>query len=159
MDRLALSGSKEIKERINNFLAIDITKNEAIKEALSDYTKLCEIRHCIVHSAGYIGAFNAQNLGLSDNYNTSIANPEFTTIHASLASMENMVRLINQHVCNSVFEDGFIPEKNGIFIGEWEQVRDVFYNNLSIFWCELDLGPIQNPLVEGFFIKLQDRFT
>ncbi|GLH70899.1 hypothetical protein GETHPA_24320 [Geothrix rubra] len=158
IDRDPLSGSKEIKAKILNIIGLDINKNESVKASLQDYENLCEIRHCIVHAAGHIGANNAQKLNLPEPYNSSVVSVNFGTIQTSIASMENLIRSLNLLICDHVITTNFIHETNPIFSKDWSIINEEFSRTARLFWCESDFGPLDDIKIKTTFDNLQLRF-
>lgn len=64
---LAFSNSKNVLETFNNFLGHVVIQRGAWKVWLTEYDKLCELRHAVVHSDNLIAGKNAIKLALQNN--------------------------------------------------------------------------------------------
>lgn len=54
----AIASKENIKESIKNFLGINLQKSEDpdLDKILEDFSKVCQIRHCLVHRFGLLGS-------------------------------------------------------------------------------------------------------
>lgn len=67
LEHLALSNSDGIVTACKKFVKLDAKKEQNLSNALEQYDKCCELRHCIVHSQNIISGRNATKLELPPN--------------------------------------------------------------------------------------------
>lgn len=63
-ENISFSDSSAIKKELKNCLKVDINKNELLSELLSEFDKLCQMRHAIVHSSRVLAGKNAIQLNI-----------------------------------------------------------------------------------------------
>jgi len=69
LETCSFTSKNNIKETLRNYLGITFQKSEApeLDQILEDFSRVCQIRHCIVHRYGHLGSLNAINLGLNSH--------------------------------------------------------------------------------------------
>ncbi|MDQ8189253.1 hypothetical protein [Roseibacillus persicicus] len=63
MEHISLADVNSVRKQIRDFLGHDIKPNSDSWAALMEFGKICELRHGIVHSNGWLPGINAVNLG------------------------------------------------------------------------------------------------
>lgn len=63
-EHLSFAGETEIKKACRTFLGFPISDASPLATPLSEFDRLCELRHSVVHSNGYIAGKNAIALSL-----------------------------------------------------------------------------------------------
>lgn len=63
-EHLSFAGEAEIKKACKNFLSFQINDASPLASPLSEFNQLCELRHSVVHSNGYLAGKNAIALNL-----------------------------------------------------------------------------------------------
>lgn len=67
IEGVSFSNSSQVKDGLRDFLGIKGHIDADLSKMLSEYQKICEIRHCCVHRFGRLGSQNAIKLGLKDH--------------------------------------------------------------------------------------------
>lgn len=67
LENLSFADVSTIKSTFKKFLNIDIKNGGEVQAALDEYEKICQLRHAVVHSDGYLAGKNAVKLGLQSN--------------------------------------------------------------------------------------------
>src|SRR5690606_7435082 len=62
LEDVSFAGKKNVIESLKNFIAIKGTLPNSLLLALDEFSKVCELRHCLVHRFGKLGAKNAIKL-------------------------------------------------------------------------------------------------
>ena len=66
LEGFSFAGEKDIKSAISKFLGVS-NLPEDLKTMLSEYEKICQLRHCCVHRFGKLGTQNGIVLGLEQH--------------------------------------------------------------------------------------------
>jgi hypothetical protein len=64
LESISFTGKKRIVEAIRNFLGVKGNFPAEVEKVLDDFSRVCQLRHCIVHRFGKLGSNNAIELGL-----------------------------------------------------------------------------------------------
>lgn len=99
-DFIAFSSSKNIRETINKFINYKPEQQGTWYAMLSEYDKLCEIRHGIVHSGHVLSGKNALKLGLSHTKYSMKASPTYATLQEAGSICTTFIQAAN----NELFE-------------------------------------------------------
>lgn len=99
-DFIAFSSSRNIKETINKFINYQIAPKGTWSAMLSEYDKLCEIRHGIVHSGHVLSGKNALKLGLTPTKLSMKTNPSYATLQEA----GSICTTLTQSANNELFE-------------------------------------------------------
>lgn len=67
LESYSFASKTNIVEAIRNVLGYKGNVPDEVGQALSDFTTVCQMRHCMVHRYGYLGSNNAIQLGLDDH--------------------------------------------------------------------------------------------
>lgn len=133
-------------EAIRNWMSGVIgVASQGLEDALNEYERICQLRHCIVHRFGRLGPKNALRLGL-DSHRGLFEKP----IKLSALQLEeiafillNFVRLVNNHVYAKVLERS---AKLGAF-WTWDVETDMprFETLFNVFRKTSEPGPSPSP--------------
>lgn len=97
---MAFSNSKNVTETFNNFISHTIAQHGAWKSWLSEYDKLCELRHAVVHSDHIIAGKNAIKLALQKNKNPLRIKVDYANLQNASLVCTSMIQAAN----NELFE-------------------------------------------------------
>jgi hypothetical protein len=120
----SFTGSHNIKESLKNFLGI--TKGDYssdVNEALDQFSKVCQLRHCSVHRFGRLGSNNAIALGLEEHkeYLEKPLKIDFNTLQQIFLICNNTVKEIN----NLLFEKILTRSvSEGAYDWKWDLRKD-----------------------------------
>jgi hypothetical protein len=69
LENVSFASKEKITESLRNFLKIIIepSQDPELENILKDFSKVCQIRHCIVHRFGHLGSKNAIEFGLEQH--------------------------------------------------------------------------------------------
>lgn len=101
LEQTQFTSRKRIEEAVANFL--DLNKGQ-VKEKLepfcSEYDKVCQLRHCVVHRFGKLGSQNALALGFSEHkeYLEEKMSVDYAKVQLVADICDNTVRGVN-NVC------------------------------------------------------------
>ena len=136
MENYSFSNGYNIKNTIESLLGIKCmkSKEEPFRSALVEYTKICELRHCIVHRFGLLGSHNAIKLGL-ESHLECVEKPvvlNYATLSEINVVCTNTVKAINNFLFCSVLERTFI-NKSIVWKLHYGQDRRNFIRYYNIF--------------------------
>jgi hypothetical protein len=97
---MAFSNSRNVTETFNNFLNYNISQHGSWKSWLTEYDKLCELRHAIVHSDHIIAGKNAIKLALQKNKKPLRIKIDYANLQNASLVCTSMIQAAN----NELFE-------------------------------------------------------
>lgn len=126
----SLSDSNLIKKTIKALFNIEIgSASSSIKSPLTEYQKLCELRHSIVHCNGVINSKNAVELDLPPN------NSHYQ-VKLTFAGLQNAAEICTSLVCACNIE--FFEKLVNRWAIEWRQLPEYDptnnYKNFKKIW-------------------------
>jgi len=159
LENCSFARSKNIEESLKNFLGI--TKGDYssdLNEALDQFSKVCQLRHCSVHRFGRLGSNNAIALGLEDHkeYLEKPLKIDFNTLQEIFLVCNNTVKEIN----NFLFEKILIRNvSEGLYSWEWDLRKDKneFIKYYNLFVSEKN-PPFQIPSLKKVYEEFRKTF-
>jgi len=123
-ENYSFAGSKNIEKTLKNYLEIpkgDYSSD--VIEAMDQFSKVCQLRHCCVHRFGRLGSNSAIALGLEDHkeHLGKPLNIDFNSLQEIFLVCNNMVREINNFLFEKVV-DRSVSE--GSYSWKWDLRRD-----------------------------------
>jgi len=106
LENCSFASKKNISESIKKFLGISINKveNPDLDKTLDDFSKVCQIRHCIVHRFGHLGSKNAIEFGLNQ-HKKLLGKPvklDFDLLQQIFLICNNTVKILNNFLFQKV---------------------------------------------------------
>jgi hypothetical protein len=106
LENISFASKEKIKESIKNFLGIILKPDEDrdLENILEDFSKVCQLRHCIVHRFGHLGSKNAIEFGL-DQHEECLGKPvklNFQTLQEIFLICNNIVKILNNFLFRKV---------------------------------------------------------
>lgn len=134
LEDCSFASKKNIIENIKGFLGVSINpqQNTIINNALDEFEKVCQLRHCIAHRSGLLGSKNAIALGL-DKHSDFLEKPikaSFDSINNSFSICQNLIFEINDFVFQSILHRGVTK---GVWTGNLTKDKKSFRNLFNIF--------------------------
>jgi len=116
LENCSFAGSDNIIKSLQNFLGI--TKGDYssdVIEAMSQFSNVCQLRHCCVHRFGRLGSNNAIALGLEDHkeYLEKPVKIDFNTLQEIFLVCNNMVKEINSFLFGKILVRNAIEGLHG----------------------------------------------
>ncbi|WP_375761007.1 hypothetical protein [Corallococcus exercitus] len=126
-----------ISESLKDFLGIKGHTPPDLEATLDEYSKVCQIRHCLVHRFGKLGSKNAIALGLSAHgpFLEKPISVGYDELQSAFAVLYQTVKVVNNHVFNSVISR--IPDWHR----DLRRDRSRFKRYYSIFATVSDVPP------------------
>jgi len=155
LEDCTFTSKKNIIDNMRGFLGIscNLQQNAVISNALDEYEKICQLRHCIAHRSGLLGSKNAIALGL-DQHSEFLEKP----IKASLDSVNNAFNICQ----NIVFEmNDFVFDSvvhrtvaKGMWTGNLTKDKRYFKSLFSIF----SPNPSSDDDLKAIYIKFAKHY-
>lgn len=146
-EHLSFAGADEIKKACQNFLKFHVGDSSPLAPPLSEFDKLCELRHSIVHANGYIAGKNAIALSLPPANGRLAVSISYPQIQEAALICMSLVTSLNTELFAEVAKRWAI---------EWRAMPDWIPANEELLFAELfalfhsvadaRLGSIPNPL-------------
>lgn len=118
LEDISFAGKANIKESIKTFIGLKGHLPNSLVSALEEFNKVCEIRHCLVHRFGKLGAKNAIKLGLSE-HSTCIEKPlllNYQFLQELQLACNVVVKEVNNYIFNGLLQR-LITDENGRKLG------------------------------------------
>ena len=159
LENRSFASSKKIEESLKDFLGIpkgDYSSD--LNEALDQFSKVCQLRHCSVHRFGRLGSNNAIAIGLEDHkeYLEKPLKIDFNTLQEIFLVCNNTVKEIN----NFLFEKILVRNvSEGLYSWEWDLRKDKneFIKYYNLFVSEKN-PPIQIPSLKKAYEEFRKTF-
>jgi hypothetical protein len=148
LESVTFSGSYNISESLKEYLGIKGSLPSGLSSALQEYSKVCHLRHCIVHRFGKIGVNNAIKLDW-DTHKLHVEKPikiDFSGLQDVSQICSNIVKETNNFVWQMVMMrqisdyDGntFKKKLNTEWHWKWGADRVKFKKYFDIFYSTFD---------------------
>ncbi len=139
LEDCSFASKENIVKSINNFLGINIQKSEDpdLDKILEDFSKVCQIRHCLVHRFGHLGSINAIEFGLSthDKFLGKPVRLDFKTLQIIFLICNNTVKLLNNFLFLKVLNRTVEKEYKAYYNWSWDfgKDKDKFKKYFEVF--------------------------
>ncbi len=149
--RILFCGGKNIKDTIKNLTGISIPKqNSSLNESFAEYSKICQLRHCVVHRFGFLGSNNAIKLGLTEhvNYLEKPLQINFDNLNEIVQICENVVKVLNDFLFCEVLERTF-SQRTENWSYDYRRIEKSS-KNILMFFVTLQLIMMKRRFVKTF---------
>ncbi|WP_343577273.1 hypothetical protein [Pseudomonas sp.] len=144
LERVSFIGRDSIKSAIKDFVAIKGHLPSDVDAAISDYVKICQLRHCAVHRFGKLGASNAISLGLSD-HKELIEKPlrlDYVALQGAISISTALVKTLNNFIFNEVVSRIPPTSWKGLYRSDkrlFGQYYSIFADSISSVGAAVDI--------------------
>jgi len=106
LENCSFAGKKNIETSLSNFLGITFQKSADpdLDNILENFSKVCQIRHCLVHRFGHFGSINAIDFGLRQ-HEEFLGKPiklNFQTLQDIFIICNNTVKMLNNFLFREI---------------------------------------------------------
>lgn len=146
-ENTSFSDADTIKKNFQSLLSYQISNTSQISTPLEEFDRLCELRHAIVHSAGWLAGKNAVKLRLPNSKNA-------VRIVVGFSELQEAAEICTSLVCSVNLELYILLSKR--WLHDWPKIpaysgRDfnkLFRGIWDLFYSEIDFsnGLISNPV-------------
>jgi len=114
MEQVSFASKKNIISTFKDFLNIKGHLPNEVSEALEEFEKICQLRHCVIHRFGKLGSNNALKLGI-DVHAECLEKPlslDESHLYDTYIICKNLVLVLNSYLFKSILQrttviDGF----------------------------------------------------
>lgn len=139
LDGVSLAAAGEVGRQTKNALGLDIPSGSPLAESLAQFEKVCQLRHAVAHSGGYLGAKNVTELAV-DNVFPCAVTVDFLRLQHVVAVGHNAARSFNSFVFERTLER-WVSKKR--MKGLWRVDKPKFERLLTLCHSSVDNGPIK----------------
>ncbi len=134
LENFSFTSGKNIKDTIKCMLGIECGNSQPLDTVLKEYSKICQLRHCVVHRFGLLGSNNAIELGLSEHqlYLEKPLRIDFDHLNEIVQVCENVVKVINNHLFCEVLERTF-GNKTEMWYSDYRRDKNTFIKYFDLF--------------------------
>ncbi|MFI8712405.1 hypothetical protein [Brevibacillus brevis] len=147
-EHLSFASSENVKSACKKFLNIEIKKDNSVSYILEEYTKVCELRHGIVHSNAILAGKNAVKLGLTKNGSTLLKiKLGFKEVQECASIITTLVASFNSELFKEIGKRWAIDWRRSGIINDLNE--EEYFNLIwGMFFSEIDSqeGNIPNEL-------------
>lgn len=159
-EHLSFAGEKNVTTMLREILGIKGAFPLPVDQAIKEFVKICEIRHCCVHRFGRLGSKTAIALGMA-THNTLLEQPFAPTVEdlQNIADLlRTFVKIMNNFIFHSVIER--VNEKNSdkyqySWQWTWDEEEDMprFQKYYDLFASKEDTTP--SPAAKDLYASLE----
>lgn len=151
LEEYSFANGWNIKETISKLIGIKFDKSEPLNTALIEFSKICQLRHCVVHRFGLLGSNNAIELGLSEHkrYLEKPMRIDFDHLNEMVQVCENVVKVINNHLFCEVIERTFVNNTE-VWHLDYRRDRTKFKKYFDLFKdssCPIDYNIVYKEFI------------
>ena len=131
LERISFISKDSIESAMKDLLAVKGSLPSDLNAAISDYARVCQLRHCAVHRFGKLGAGNAISLGL-ENHKRLLEKPlnlDYVALQNVIAISTCLVKTINNFLFNEILSR--VPAS--MWMGTYSKDRLVFMRHSALF--------------------------
>jgi hypothetical protein len=139
MDGVSFTSKKNIINTCKNLLDIPLLASTRLAKPLEDFDSICQLRHCVVHRFGKVGATNAIKLGLHGaGFNECIEKPiamSFASIQKASKVSVNLIKVVNQYLWEQIMKRS-MENKSNSNAWSWDYRKDkkLFKKYIGLFY-------------------------
>lgn len=138
-DSGSLAGAGEVSSKTKKLLGIDVPNGSSLAAALTEFDKICHLRHAAVHSRGTLARRNVVALGIPSGTSPLALQLSLAGLHQAGAACHSVVRAYNRYVYRTTVERWLA---DGLMCGTWSVDRDSFQPLFDLFVSLRDMaGP------------------
>jgi hypothetical protein len=133
-DTRGLTSSGELLQRTKNLLGLSVVKTSSVGAAIDQFERICNLRHCIVHSSGELLYNNRRDLHVKATGRLCISLDD-KAFQDVVQVVVNAVRAYNNFVANEVLQRWF---SSGHLVRNWRRDKKAFLRLHSLFTSNRD---------------------
>ena len=159
LEEYSFAGGKNIKDTIKNLTGISISKqNSSLNESFAEYSKICQLRHCVVHRFGFLGSNNAIKLGLTEhvNYLEKPLQINFDNLNEIVQICENVVKVLNDFLFCEVLERTF-SQRTENWSYDYRRDRKIFKKYFNVF-CDSTVDHDEKKICKDFLSSMKEHY-
>ncbi|WP_374383818.1 hypothetical protein [Dongia sp.] len=131
LEGMTFISKKNIEDALKSLMSIKGPTPPALERAITDYVRVCQLRHCAVHRFGKLGVRNAIALGLAD-HSKLLEKPlrfDYAALQNMIAISTGFVKTLNNLVFNELLSR--IPDTE--WTGDYRTDKTLFRQYYYLF--------------------------
>ncbi|MFB5208281.1 hypothetical protein ACQRWG_06110 [Stenotrophomonas maltophilia] len=137
VDSSVFSNSTTIASETKKLTGIDVNDSESVKNALSEFHKVCILRHAAVHSFGRLGGKNVMELGLRQASGVMVS-PSYDAFDEICGICQNLVRAYNSFMWRAIVSR---LKSKGLLKFDNSSIDQDFFTTLqNVFWTRTKIA-------------------
>jgi len=139
-EHLSFASAETVKSSCKKFLNIEIKKDSSVALILEEYSKVCEMRHGIVHSNSVLAGKNAVKLGLTRTTDSDLKiKLGFREVQECASIMTTLVVSFNLELFRELSKRWAIDWRKGPTVRS-DNEMEIFTTIWDIFFSTIDHG-------------------
>ena len=126
----SLADSSKIRTACKRLTGFDVTDDSSVEKAIEDFEILCELRHCLVHAAGFAGLKACRTLRLPHRTLQKVLVDQRRALELMKLS-HNAVRGFNRFLVDSILNRWVDCD---VLTGDWKVDKRRFSELVKAFW-------------------------
>lgn len=137
MEGVSFAETAEVRSATKKLTGVDLTGSASLEVALSQYERICQLRHAAAHAHGKLGARNVQRLGLvhSPGRGSMLLSIDLPALHEAAQVCMNTVRAYNLFMFRKLVERWV---GNGLLAGVWRSDKLRYAPLFELFHSKSD---------------------
>jgi hypothetical protein len=155
LERVTFVSQKSLTEAFRDFAGVKGALPPQVSAAISDFARVCHLRHCAVHRFGKLGVKNAIFLGLSD-HSSLLEKPlvlNYVALQGAIAISTGVVKASNNFLFNEVLSR--LPRAS--WSGVYKNDKKIFVPYYELFADTVSLTPAGS--VRALYNIFQDQLA
>lgn len=132
---ISFASEAEIKKRTKQILGLTFSDTDSLGVALSNYERICHMRHASVHSQGVLNRGNARALGIPRRDVPLHLVIDLAHLHLAAKACVSAVRAYNDFAYKGILQR-WITHK--ILVGAWDIDKKYFGPLYELFYSAID---------------------
>ena len=104
LEAFSLASSANVKKTLFDFLGYQVRKSDRVFGVLDEFDKVCELRHCAVHSGAIVPGKNAVKLGIAPIAGTPTLAIGFSQVQECAAVCTSLAVSLNLDLFGAIAE-------------------------------------------------------
>ncbi|WP_414540226.1 hypothetical protein [Stenotrophomonas forensis] len=121
-DHESLADGDKIKKYCEKFTGLKLSGDSSANKTIDDFDTLCEIRHCLVHTRGFVGLKASNSLGLQSRSPSKVVISLSQALEVVKLS-HNVVRAINRFLSDGI-ASRWVDQS--YITGDWAEDKKIF---------------------------------
>ncbi|MCK5718738.1 MAG: hypothetical protein KAH84_02175 [Thiomargarita sp.] len=158
LENCSFASKKNIIDAIRTFIGIKGNMPNDVNDILEHFSKVCQLRHCIVHRFGHLGSKNMIELGLSKHkdYLEKPLQLDFNKLNEIFLVCNSTVKVINNFLFQTIITRT-VTERNINWCWNFDDDKEEFTKYYETFASKIE-PPNNNATVKEAYDRFKEYF-
>lgn len=129
-ENVTFSSAKEVRRVTERVVGIDVGKGSSLVAAITEFERVCHLRHASVHAHGLLTSANASVIDVPDELVPAAVDLELSGLHEVARVCHSVVRAYNQELYGLLLQRWV---DRGLLSGTWGRDRHRFSRLHALF--------------------------